>query len=281
MVEISGPARHKLSPALGAQWIARATLMLTLLATGCGRVAHAADLDQLVARADIEAGQAVALRCKACHTLGKDGRHVLGPNLWNIVGRDIGQAAGFTRYSDAMKERIGNWDLASLDAFLEAPKAWLPGTRMTFPGIQDKAERISLLAYLQTLNDRPVASQQTTTRSRSGARSTIDFGGLPDGDGREATAVICSACHSLKTVTQQGLSSDRWDELMDWMVEKQGMAPLDADTRTRIVGYLTDHFGPGSRGRGLSVPNSLTPTMPMMPSTMAPAPPPLPAEGKY
>jgi hypothetical protein len=39
---------------------------------------------------------------------------------------------------------------------------------------------------------------------------------------------------------------------MDWMVEKQGMNPLEPDERKVIVDYLAQHFGPRqapSRGR--------------------------------
>lgn len=239
----------------------------------------ASDLAKRLATADVENGETVALRCKACHTLDKGGRHVLGPNLWNIVGRGIGQTPEFTRYSDAMRKRDGKWDLANLDAFLENPKIWLPGTRMAFPGIPEEDERANLLAYLLTLSDQPpkrVSATPETTKSdtqRAKRRSSIDYGDMPEGEGRDTVAIICAACHSLRTVTQQGLSEARWDELMDWMVEKQGMAPLDAETRTSIVGYLAEHYGPGSRARSLSPMNPMMPAMPMMPS-MAPAPPP-------
>ena len=33
---------------------------------------------------------------------------------------------------------------------------------------------------------------------------------------------------------------------MDWMVEKHGMNPLDAELRTTIVDYLARHFGPAA-----------------------------------
>ncbi|MEZ5851677.1 MAG: cytochrome c family protein [Hyphomicrobiaceae bacterium] len=245
---------------------------------------EAADIAKQIAKADIEHGKSVALRCKACHTLDNGGRHVLGPNLWKIVGRGIGQVTDFTRYSDAIKKRGGKWDLANLDAFLESPKTWAPGTRMTFPGIPDEDDRIDLLAYLLTLNDVPPRQAATSQPPQSAPpakrRSSIDYGGMPDGEGRDMVAVICGACHSLRTVTQQGLSQDRWDELMDWMVEKQGMAPLDSETRKAIVGYLTEHYGPSRRARGLQTTNPMMPAMPMMPSMAPPLPPPPPEEKK-
>ena len=35
----------------------------------------------------------------------------------------------------------GAWDYGELDAFLAAPKAFAPGTKMTFKGIADPADR--------------------------------------------------------------------------------------------------------------------------------------------
>ncbi|WP_299625454.1 hypothetical protein [Pelagibius sp.] len=65
----------------------------------------------------------------------------------------------------------------------------------------------------------------------------------PEGPGREETGYLCGACHSLRLVTQQGLSRRDWDETLDWMVEEQEMEPLDAEEREIILSYLSEHFG--------------------------------------
>ena len=45
-------------------------------------------------------------------------------------------------------------------------------------------------------------------------------------------------------VKQQGLSRAAWDESLDWMVEEQGMPPIEEDVvRNRILDYLASHFG--------------------------------------
>jgi cytochrome c len=75
-----------------------------------------------------------------------------------------------------------------------------------------------------------------------------EWGGLPPGEGRETVYGLCSACHSLKLVTQQGLSQKSWDETIDWMVEEQGMPELDPETHRLVVDYLAEHYGPESRG---------------------------------
>lgn len=70
-----------------------------------------------------------------------------------------------------------------------------------------------------------------------------DFGGLPEGPGREEVFYNCGACHSLRTVTNQRLQRWRWDQLLTWMVEEQGMAEPDPETRAAILEYLVAQFG--------------------------------------
>ena len=67
--------------------------------------------------------------------------------------------------------------------------------------------------------------------------------GLPPGPGREAVFHTCSICHSLMIVQQQGLSYESWQETLEWMVEEQGMAPLDEAEQTLILNYLATHYG--------------------------------------
>lgn len=77
------------------------------------------------------------------------------------------------------------------------------------------------------------------TRPPAGERTGV----LPEGEGREEVAAICAACHSLRLVTQQRLSRQRWDELIDWMVAEQGMPELDVDTRQKVLDYLATNLG--------------------------------------
>ena len=70
----------------------------------------------------------------------------------------------------------------------------------------------------------------------------FDYDGLPPGPGREEVFVTCSACHSLKLVQQQGLSRHRWEEILDWMVEEQGMTPLNPPEHDLVINYLITHY---------------------------------------
>ena len=88
-------------------------------------------------------------------------------------------------------------------------------------------------------------------------------GGLPEGEGRDTVSAICSGCHSLRLVKQQGMSRKRWDHLLDWMVEKQGMPELDPETRDTVLDYLAENFSETTRGEGgISPFNQPQPLMP-------------------
>ncbi len=67
---------------------------------------------------------------------------------------------------------------------------------------------------------------------------------LPLGEGREEVFYLCSACHSIKTVVQQKLSREVWDETLDYMVSEQGMPELDEEDRLKILNYLGTHVSP-------------------------------------
>ena len=85
----------------------------------------------------------------------------------------------------------------------------------------------------------------------SGAQAEDDpFGSdWPEGPGREEAGYLCGACHSLRLVTQQGLSRGDWDETLDWMVEEQEMEPLEPAEHELILSYLATHFGVDHRPR--------------------------------
>ena len=74
-----------------------------------------------------------------------------------------------------------------------------------------------------------------------------DYDLLPEGEGRDEVYGVCGGCHSIKLVIQQGLSRDVWDELLDWMVEEQGMPELDAETRGIVLDYLDRHLNTDHR----------------------------------
>jgi len=99
---------------------------------------------------DAGAGRSVfQSNCGICHSVGA-GKNGVGPTLSGIVGRKTGAVAGYN-YSPANEAANLTWDQATLDEYLEAPRATMPGTKMTFGGVKDPVKRGDLIVYLTTL----------------------------------------------------------------------------------------------------------------------------------
>jgi cytochrome c len=102
--------------------------------------------DHVVQGADPDKGKAVFEQCAACHSLGEPGDYD-GPSLKGVIGRKAGSLEDY-RYSAAMKRSDVVWDATTLDKYIADPQAFIPGNRMAFAGIGDKAQRDDLIAYL-------------------------------------------------------------------------------------------------------------------------------------
>jgi cytochrome c len=107
-----------------------------------------------LASADAAKGESVFNKCTACHNATKGGANQLGPNLWDVMGEPVGKGKGFA-FSPALAEKGGNWDWNSLSAWLKSPKAFAPGTKMTFAGISNPQDRANVIAFLNAHSDAP------------------------------------------------------------------------------------------------------------------------------
>lgn len=206
-----------------------------------------------LAIADPVKGKTLFLQCAVCHVSKSGAQTTIGPNLWNVVGRHIALEPGFA-YSDSLALVGGDWNFERLNVYLFDPKLIAPEGSMPFPGIKSVDERAHLIAYLTTLSDDPAALPEpgsdadrnvdANAVAGDGGDDSAKWQGLPPGPGREDVFYRCKACHSLMIVKQQGLSRDAWDESLEWMVEEQGMSPIeDESTRNRILEYLSANFG--------------------------------------
>jgi len=71
-------------------------------------------------------------------------------SLAGVYGTKSGELAGYA-FSDAMKQANLTWDDKTLDTYLTNPMKVVPGTKMTYAGLADPAQRKAIIEYLKTL----------------------------------------------------------------------------------------------------------------------------------
>ena len=106
---------------------------------------------EVYATADAAAGEKEFKACKACHKV-EDGKNGAGPHLFGIVGRDVAGVDGF-KYSGNLVKVASTWGVEELNGFLTNPKAYAPGTKMSYKGMKDIEDRANLIAWLDSLNN--------------------------------------------------------------------------------------------------------------------------------
>jgi cytochrome c len=107
------------------------------------------DWGTVLPTADVAAGEGVFAKCASCHKL--DATNGTGPGLAGAVGRAVAAHGGFA-YSPALKEHAAEaptWTYDELDHFLKAPAKYIPGTKMTFVGLKNQADRVNVIAFLR------------------------------------------------------------------------------------------------------------------------------------
>lgn len=97
---------------------------------------------------DMEAGERSFRKCSACHRVGEEARHLIGPKLNGLDGRKAGTIEGYD-YSDANKNSQIVWSEATFKDYIQNPTAKMPGTKMMFPGIKDEKEVLDLWTFLK------------------------------------------------------------------------------------------------------------------------------------
>lgn len=104
---------------------------------------------------DAAAGQRVFAQCRACHAVPTaEARNMVGPNLYNVVGRPAAQVQGF-RYSANMTQLAQGgltWTEENLRRYLANPKDLVPQGTMAFPGLRQEQQLNDIIAYLKSVS---------------------------------------------------------------------------------------------------------------------------------
>jgi len=116
-----------------------------------GEAAQGPSLAALLAAADPAAGAKVFAKCMSCHTIDQGGANGIGPNLYGVVGEEIGKGAGGFAFSSVLSGHGGKWDFDSLDAWLTSPRAFANGTKMSFAGLSKPQDRANVIVYLNSM----------------------------------------------------------------------------------------------------------------------------------
>ncbi len=200
------------------------------------------DFAVLLASADPAEGEKVFSRCKSCHSIEQGGAHGVGPNLWNIVGAPKAAKDGFS-YSGVLEGMGDEWDYAALDGFLENPRGYATGTRMTFAGLRRPEQRAAVIAYMREHTENPpplpepatpepeaatpepeaaapeaAAPEAETAAAGTGAAAAdADAGGLAaqfaSVDAEQGAKVFrkCQACHSIDEGGKHKVGPNLWN----------------------------------------------------------------------
>ena len=113
------------------------------------------DIGQLLAMGDLAHGQKVFKKCSACHMIASDGKNMIGPNLWSIIGKQTAAAEGY-KYSKALAAYGKEWSFEEMNGFLIKPSAHIKGTKMAFAGLKKEKDRASVILYMNSKSDKPL-----------------------------------------------------------------------------------------------------------------------------
>ena len=118
------------------------------------KVVAKVDIAQLLSLGDLAHGEKVFKKCSACHLIASGGKNMIGPNLWNVIGRTAGSVSDY-KYSKAMVAYAKQWSFEEMNSYLIKPQAYIKGTKMAFAGLRKEKDRASVILYLNSKNDKP------------------------------------------------------------------------------------------------------------------------------
>jgi len=186
-----------------------------------------------LAKADAAKGEATFAKCKACHNVEQGGANGIGPNLWAVIGDVIGQGRAGYAFSDSLKAKAAKWDFDQLDKWLTSPAAYATGTKMSFAGLADPADRANIILYLNSKGSNlplpaPVAAAAAAPAA-AGAAVMPAVAMVGDAAGGEKVFAKCKSCHNAEQGGANGIGPNLWAIAGDVIGEgRNGYAFSDA-----------------------------------------------------
>ncbi len=148
---------------------------------------------------NVENGKKLFAECSGCHKIGAGAENGIGPHLNLLFGRKAASVTDF-RYSDSLIRAASNgleWHADTLSDYIEDPRTFASGTRMSYDGMKDAADRRDLLAFLRTYSDNP-ADIPEADPTAVGTDHTVDPEILTlvgDAEYGEYLSSECTTCH--------------------------------------------------------------------------------------
>ena len=118
------------------------------------KIVEKVDIKALLAMGDLAHGEKVFKKCSACHMISAGGKNMIGPNLWNVIGRTAGSVSDY-KYSKAMVAYAKEWSFEEMNSYLIKPQAYIKGTKMAFAGLRKEKDRASVILYMNSKGDNP------------------------------------------------------------------------------------------------------------------------------
>tara|TARA_B100000965_G_scaffold399924_1_gene420871 strand:+ start:1695 stop:2240 length:546 start_codon:yes stop_codon:yes gene_type:complete len=112
------------------------------------------NITELLAMGNLAHGEKVFKKCSACHMIATDGKNMIGPNLWGVIGRTAGSIQDY-KYSKAMVAYGKEWSFEEMNSYLIKPQAYIKGTKMAFAGLRKEKDRASVILYMNSKSSSP------------------------------------------------------------------------------------------------------------------------------
>lgn len=193
-----------------------------------GAAAGEEGIEARLAKGDVAKGEATFKKCQSCHNVAQGGANGIGPNLYAVVGDDVGAGRGGFAFSDDLKKHGGKWDFATLDQWLKNPKAFAAGTKMTFAGLSDAQERANVILYLNAQGSNlPLPAVPAAPAGGAAAAAAAPAGidgalAMADVKKGEQSFKKCQSCHTINQGGGNGIGPNLFGIPGDKVAEGRG-----------------------------------------------------------